>query len=422
MPTACGTDPVQSDETLFFSADPNNSSSASISVTNRSQFQIDITEIVKGWARYNKGLSNNDYENPANGFMLTPSNSTDAYIASIEATGTTNVRYILDYSLYSGSYMFKNKNTAAYLNVDYPAPQTAPPAISASQSLTRNYSGSFVVKYVQNGKHLIMPMYDLSYALYTQDISDSYVSFQKIPTTISDRFYWRIESNSTGDSVILKNCYTETVLYGTASGVSAIRASDATVTDATNWYTARAYGNKKFRRVQTDNQGNDIDCLNYALFDNTIVGFDSVESNFLEYKHISPTGISADELPQVKAWFAEYVHAEFCNLLLQKGFNYIIEDSFTKNGEAVALSTNQYRVVLRTGFHLTEAIDDPYSTDYHFWYQTIDGRWTHKNGDLLPVLLPWGVFPESFEGGGWALDDDDDYYDGDVYCYVITVT
>lgn len=433
MAVDCGTDATQYSTTLFTSSVSNNSSSASISVTNRSKFQIDITEIVRGWARYNKGLSNNAYENPKNGFMLTQSNTTNAYLAAVEATGTTNVRYTIDYSLYSGAYMFKNKNTAAFLNVTYPASGT-PSALSASQSSARNYLGSFVVKYVQDGKHLIMPMYNLSYALYCSDVSNSTVSFLSIPNTVTNHFYWTIESSSTGDSVIFKNSYTGTVLYSTSAGVSAVRPSDAAVSDAKNWYTVRSYGSKQFRRVTNTM----VNCEGYAMFIDAWPS-ELFAAEFLNYELGIENSINAQNFEQKRTEYDALIKSTFENSFTRGRYREVYTATYQEdfdpsyNGEYKALASNQYRVLLRTGIKL---VGNNYEADYHFWYQTLDGRWAHKSGEKPPCLFPWGVTPKTQSSGGWSLDfivrDGDgnlnnlyfgEFYDNPtIHCYVITVS
>ena len=99
----------------------------------------------------------------------------------------------------------------------------------------------------------------------------------------------------------------------------------------------------------------------------------------------------------------------------------------------MSLAPNQYRVVLRTGFH--NFYDDGQlliiaNYDYHFWYQTYDGRWANKHGDEEPEWLPNGTTPFSLGSSGWALNATgidgteyvhEDFYDGTINSYIITI-
>lgn len=136
----------------------------------------------------------------------------------------------------------------------------------------------------------------------------------------------------------------------------------------------------------------------------------------------------------VKNDISENTKADFENWLDSEDYTWDYESSFTGNGEYTSLSSNQYRVVLRTGFHNLyyngEVIDEYKGYyDYHFWYQTHDGRWANKHGRSPSELLPSGTTPFSSGSSGWALDYTvggtsvryTDFYDGTVYSYIITL-
>ena len=107
------------------------------------------------------------------------------------------------------------------------------------------------------------------------------------------------------------------------------------------------------------------------------------------------------------------------------------EEDFTGNGDYITLSANQYRVVLRTGVHNLHVDGEVVLAgyyDYHFWYQTYDGRWANKHGKYDCEWLPAGTTPFSTDSSGWALNFEhndemytyDNFYDGIIYCYIIT--
>ena len=75
--------------------------------------------------------------------------------------------------------------------------------------------------------------------------------------------------------------------------------------------------------------------------------------------------------------------------------------------------------------------------DYHFWYQTYDGRWANKHGHLsvsAPELLDYGETPYSTSTSGWNLssyimDESGNYvlvseignfYNSPMYFFIIT--
>ena len=137
--------------------------------------------------------------------------------------------------------------------------------------------------------------------------------------------------------------------------------------------------------------------------------------------------VTSQNIETMRTNYLNYIREEFENCLDHYGLVYQPESNFSYNGESVPLASNQYRIVLRTGLHLLNENADPFDSercdyDYHFWYQTSDGRWAHKSGDLSAVLLPWGVTPSSYVGGGWMLNGDDDFYNSSICCYIITLS
>ena len=79
-------------------------------------------------------------------------------------------------------------------------------------------------------------------------------------------------------------------------------------------------------------------------------------------------------------------------------------------------------MVLRAGIHYEKTLKNTIiHYDYHFWYQTYDGRWANKHGSMEQELLPVGTTPFTEGSSGWALGNYEDFYDGEVYSYIITV-
>ncbi len=118
--------------------------------------------------------------------------------------------------------------------------------------------------------------------------------------------------------------------------------------------------------------------------------------------------------------------ADFEEWLNNLGYSWTYESGFSSNGENKVLQSNQYRVVMRTGINYFLGV---LVCDYHFWYQTYDGTWSNKHGRGTEVHLPVGTTPFSQGTSGWSLEaivNDTvytytDFYDGEIYSYIITV-
>ena len=68
--------------------------------------EVDVTQIAKGWADYNRGVSSEPYNNPANGFCLSADN---IYYSYIMATEGDTVYYEIEYGNFSGDYYLISK-------------------------------------------------------------------------------------------------------------------------------------------------------------------------------------------------------------------------------------------------------------------------------------------------------------------------
>ncbi|MDL2287006.1 hypothetical protein LJB90_00345 [Eubacteriales bacterium OttesenSCG-928-G02] len=92
-------------------------------------------------------------------------------------------------------------------------------------------------------------------------------------------------------------------------------------------------------------------------------------------------------------------------------------------GANVAIYSNEYRVVFRTGHRITTNIYgmSVLLFDYHLWYQTYNGQWANKHGPGgYPELLPVSVKPESLNTSGWSAMGYSNFYDGPIYYYALT--
>ena len=189
------------------------------------------------------------------------------------------------------------------------------------------------------------------------------------------------------------------------------------------------YGEQQYRTLSA-NEYYDYNCLQYALrcINQTLVSGWAYQFN--EYADLweNETLVLSDEYTSLYATVSNQLSArcknDFEGLLANRlHITFELESSFYGNGESRPLDVNQYRVVLRTGIHLfPPEIGECMFSDYHFWYQTKDGRWANKHGDTAPELLSVGTTPFSSSTSGWDLSGYTNFYNSQVYCYIITVS
>ena len=180
------------------------------------------------------------------------------------------------------------------------------------------------------------------------------------------------------------------------------------------------YGVQTFREETSTN----VNCHGYAMMRNDAPeDWHNLSKDYVY--SITFSGLhNRDDYPDsVQTIFSDNVKKDFETWLDDNHYTHTFESSFTGNGENNPLNDNQYRIVLRTGFHniydyrgiLVKA------PDYHFWYQTYDGRWANKHGGYPSKLLPEGVTPFSENTSGWANGYYENFYDSEIYSYIITL-
>lgn len=205
------TDPLQMhDPDLINSYSTVNGSSTYI--TSAGIKQIDITNIVKGWARYNSGDTTESYCNPENGLLLSLEDENDhATVASTEYSYSDNVYLELDYSYTGGEYYIYNLNEYKFLRSN------------TSNGLSLNsYSPAntqkWIFDYIGEDQFYIRSAYNPNYVLYG---SGSSVSLATLPTSPSNNYKWDINDGS-GVGVIIKNCSSNYVLHVNGTSLNLI--------------------------------------------------------------------------------------------------------------------------------------------------------------------------------------------------------
>ena len=173
---------------------------------------IDITEILRGWARYNAGTSANAYDNPANGFVLSSSATTSARnVTAVEEFYADSVYVLMDTSFIGGSYYVNNVTTGQFLR------RSTNTTLTTSQ-----YSDisdiRWYFEYLGNDKYYIRSMYNQNYVLYG---SNSSVSLAYLPNNPSEQYIWDVRTSAVG-GVIIKNAYSGRVLKYDGTSLSLV--------------------------------------------------------------------------------------------------------------------------------------------------------------------------------------------------------
>ena len=184
------------------------------------------------------------------------------------------------------------------------------------------------------------------------------------------------------------------------------------------------YGVQTFREETSTN----VNCHGYAMMRNDAPeDWHPLTDEYIDSIILNENTGNNDYSDIVRENISKNTKSDFETWLNLNGYIYTPESSFYGNGDNTTLAPNQYRIVLRTGFH--NFYDDDYDNaliigyyDYHFWYQTYDGCWANKHGKNEEAeLLPEGVTPFSTNTSGWSDGYYQNFYDGEIYSYIITI-
>ena len=290
---------------------------------------------------------------------------------------------------------------------------------------TLKYDGYYTIRSVNSGS--------VSYYMGVQGDSASYdVAVVLRSTDLADGTKWTVSKTSSGAYKLSaksggtgKALAVATLNAGQKGGLLQQRyyVNDDNYKD--EWIAQPLiYGIQTFREL-TSEDIRLINCHGYAMMRNDAPR--GWESSFVSYCESIPQNgiIGSNDYPGViRLTAAAYAKIDFENWLTANGYTWTYESSFSGNGESNPLEPNQYRVVLRTGIHNVQNDSGVFVKDYdfHFWYQTYDGRWANKHGFTAPELLPFGTTPFSTGSSGWKYRSYPDFYDSPIYCYIITVS
>ena len=188
-----GENPIaMNNSTLWNAYSATNSSSLYLDTTSGER-DINITEIVRGWADYNSGDSTATYNNPANGFMLSCDlTSSSRTVVAAEEFYADSVYVVMDTNNKGGEYYINNVLTGQFLK-----------RYSSTTVSTSTYSTSSYLKwkfeYLGNDKFIIRSMYNLNYVLRG---SSGDVGLAYLPTNPTDDYIWYVKASEVGGVTI----------------------------------------------------------------------------------------------------------------------------------------------------------------------------------------------------------------------------
>ena len=351
----------------------------------------------------------------------------DEHIYAVQQDEQLNLLWV-DSIVSGGKYYLKNPQTGRYIDID--------------DNATVPYSGD------------VLEQWDFS-GLDTQvwEFIDVGNGYYKIKSTLRDgttELYLSVKNNSTdndADVILLPYngqygqqwkleltnrdfykiiprcaesynrvlCVNNAIFGSTQNGLnlkSRTYSNDSNYKDEWHFYTASLYGSRIYKSVNSDK----INCHGYAMD----IGIWPELLSTSDGNYVYNSNYSLSQI-------AERTKKAFETWLKSNDYTYY-------QAKGTYIGVNQYRVVLRVGRTVLpfQINGQTYYTelfyDYHFWYQTNDGRWANKHGGMPSELLNYGITPESSNTSGWQLEYSDidgnsytyhNFYNSQIYYYII---
>lgn len=267
------------------------------------QYDINITNIVRGWAQFNKGKTIDPSKNPRYGLIISSSGA--RAVRSGQYNYGTNVRIEMDYSYIAGEYFAYSLNgNYRFLRRD-----------SATSIITSGFSNSdtqkWIFEYIGNDCYYVHSVYDPSNVLYRNGTS---VTLSSLPTYPSNEYIWNI-SYASGGGVIIKN-------MASPQYVLAINGTALTMTQLPSTGT-NAYEQCRWGLMGLDYY---VPLTNFALSDNWI------KPGTTKYFNVRPTPTNA-------SWYSGSY------------FNWTISDTSKVTNTSNQLTGVSNGIVYLTGTH-----------------------------------------------------------------------
>ncbi len=184
-----GEDPtaIYGNSALWNDYDTAISCSVETNLSNGGEYGIDITPLVKAWLGYDPEYPQNDYSNPAKGFVLSASSDTYRFVDAVEEFYSDSVYFAIDTSPIYGEHYINNQSTGKFLKK------------SGTNSLTASlYEDTDLIKwkfeYIGNDLYYIRSADDDSYYLHG---SGSNVNLAQLTGSDKSAYQWKIVDHCT---------------------------------------------------------------------------------------------------------------------------------------------------------------------------------------------------------------------------------
>lgn len=369
--------------------------------------------------------SNDEFTITSNGVITAPADGgvTNLTVTHIES-GDSMIFSIVSSCFPDGSYYIQNMETGFYIDIEGPS------SANGASIQENTYHGEdhslWILTNTSDGYYTIESAYNYKY------LSDSSYAIEQSNSTKK----WQIVETSSGNyKIVSKDDESSDLViaspYSTTSPGADLELStytnDSSDLDEWQFYAPSEYGSRAFLDLD-ESYYEMVNCHGYAM-------------NLYD----KPSGWLEETQPLLDNHEDQFKNGNVSDLTLsdltsstKTDFEQWLSDNYTDHldWEEIDANTpiheNQYRVVLRVGGSLNvyptlvEWNNEYYIVyvtdyDYHFWYQTNDGRWANKHGERAVELMDYGITPEDDSAPGWALGDQTGYYCSDIYYYAISI-
>ena len=186
-----------------------------------SAVSIDITDIVKGWSRYNRGESTNDYDNPENGFVIRGDTSLRYYLKSLEYSYSNQAYLVLDISYFGGPHYISFVPNNMLLGITGNSITTLDDPDSDNSK--------WYIDYVGNGDYIIRSFTDVDKCFKATTYS---FTVGNIDSNYGTQYLWNIQYSRYGGVVISSKYNGKKLCYADYDG---LYMSDTSASVMNSW-------------------------------------------------------------------------------------------------------------------------------------------------------------------------------------------
>ena len=206
---------VITNSVLWASCSTEYESSASITDSAQQEVSVDITTLVRDWARYNlfesqkTASETNPYFNPSYGLVLKGDPDIRTKLYAAEHRGSASDAYVvLDTSDFGGEYYINNLLSNKYLSFFQ---TNTTEAYIGTQYSTPNEDTEWVLEYIGEGMFYIRAITNPKYYLFADGIQ---VSLGECPSYTNTYYLWQVYASSMGGVVIRNAGANKVICYG----------------------------------------------------------------------------------------------------------------------------------------------------------------------------------------------------------------